>query len=442
MNITIVGTGYVGLVTGACLADLGHTVTCLDIDVDKVRLLHEGKIPIFEPGLDELIERNGRAGRIRFTSDYASAIPPASVVFVAVGTPSSSIGDADLSQVESAVAAMAPHLSDRTTVVMKSTVPVGATSRILSTLRTTLPEKVTSVGSNPEFLKQGTAVQDFLHPDRVVIGAEDPGAERALRAVYQPLLDSGVRAVFTDIASAELIKYATNAFLAVKLSFINEMADLCEQTGASITEVALGMGMDDRISASFLKAGPGYGGSCFPKDTQALLHSSQVHGSPSRIVASAIDVNRNRRIEMIERIRRIMGGDIAGRSIGVLGLTFKANTDDLRESPAIEVTRGLLGLGAVVSVFDPQGMDNARSVLAGPRFASDPYDAIAGADALVILTEWPEFASLDLARVRRELAVPLMIDLRNLYDASEIEAEGIEYYSIGRPRSVQRSQDS
>ena len=442
MNITIVGTGYVGLVTGACLADLGHTVTCLDIDVDKVRLLHEGKIPIFEPGLDELIERNGRAGRIRFTSDYASAIPPASVVFVAVGTPSSSIGDADLSQVESAVAAMAPHLSDRTTVVMKSTVPVGATSRILSTLRTTLPEKVTSVGSNPEFLKQGTAVQDFLHPDRVVIGAEDPGAERALRAVYQPLLDSGVRAVFTDIESAELLKVATNAFLEVKLSFINEMADLCEQTGASITEVALGMGMDDRISASFLKAGPGYGGSCFPKDAQALLHSSQVHGSPSRIVASAIDVNRNRRIEMIERIRRIMGGDIAGRSIGVLGLTFKANTDDLRESPAIEVTRGLLGLGAVVSVFDPQGMDNARSVLAGPRFASDPYDAIAGADALVILTEWPEFASLDLARVRRELAVPLMIDLRNLYDASEIEAEGIEYYSIGRPRSVQRSQDS
>ncbi|MFV2000264.1 MAG: UDP-glucose/GDP-mannose dehydrogenase family protein [Acidimicrobiia bacterium] len=435
MNITIIGTGYVGLVTGACLADLGHTVTCLDVDDDKIQQLKKGEVPIFEPGLEELVGRNVEANRICFTSDYAEGLPGSSVVFIAVGTPSSPNGEADLSQVESAVEEMAPFLSDGTTVVMKSTVPVGTTENVLATLRAGASGASISVGSNPEFLKQGAAVEDFLHPDRIVIGTQDPQAEHALRGVYQPLLHLGAHAVFTDIATAELIKYASNAFLAVKLSFINEMADLCEQTGASITDVSLGMGMDARISDSFLNAGPGYGGSCFPKDTQALLHTGQVRGAPSRIVASAIDVNKNRRVQMIERITRIVGGDMAGKQIGILGLTFKAHTDDLRESPAIEVARGLLGLGAAVSVYDPQGMDKARSVLTGPRFASDPYDAISGADAAVILTEWPEFASLDLARVRESLANPLMIDLRNLYDASEVEAEGIAYHSIGRARA-------
>jgi UDPglucose 6-dehydrogenase len=434
MNITIIGTGYVGLVTGACLADLGHTVTCLDVDEDKIRRLQEGEVPIFEPGLEELIERNVGADRMQFMSNYDAAIPEASVVLVAVGTPSLPSGDADLSQVEAAVARMAPLLSDRTTVVMKSTVPVGTTERILSKLLRNAAEGSISFGSNPEFLKQGTAVQDFLHPDRLVIGTHDEQAERALKAVYQPLLSQGAPAVFTDIATAELIKYASNAFLAVKLSFINEMADLCEQTGASISDVSVGMGMDQRISDSFLKAGPGYGGSCFPKDTQALLHTSQISGTPSRIVASAIDVNRNRRAQMVERITRIVGGNMGDKQIAILGLTFKAHTDDLRESPAIEVTRGLLGLGASVSVYDPQGMERARSVLSGPRFAVDPYDAIEGADAVVIVTEWPEFASLDLGRVRGLLARPTIIDLRNLYEPAEVEAAGIAYHSIGRAR--------
>jgi UDPglucose 6-dehydrogenase len=407
MNITIIGTGYVGLVTGACLADLGHTVTCLDVDEDKIRRLQEGEVPIFEPGLEELIERNVGADRMQFMSNYDAAIPEASVVLVAVGTPSLPSGDADLSQVEAAVARMAPLLSDRTTVVMKSTVPVGTTERILSKLLRNAAEGSISFGSNPEFLKQGAAVQDFLHPDRLVIGTHDEQAERALKAVYQPLLSQGAPAVFTDIATAELIKYASNAFLAVKLSFINEMADLCEQTGASISDVSVGMGMDQRISDSFLKAGPGYGGSCFPKDTQA---------------------------QMVERITRIVGGNMGDKQIAILGLTFKAHTDDLRESPAIEVTRGLLGLGASVSVYDPQGMERARSVLFGPRFAVDPYDAIEGADAVVIVTEWPEFASLDLGRVRGLLARPTIIDLRNLYEPAEVEAAGIAYHSIGRAR--------
>jgi len=435
MNITIIGTGYVGLVTGACLADLGHTVTCVDVDEDKVQRLEAGEIPIFEPGLEEIIERNVDAGRIRFTSDYALAIPDSSVVFIAVGTPSTASGDADLSQVEKAVASMGPLLSGETTVVMKSTVPVGTTKRVLGALSINTSDGSVSIGSNPEFLKQGAAVQDFLHPDRIVIGAGDQRAEIALKNVYQPILSLGARAVFTDLATAELIKYASNAFLAVKLSFINEMADICEQTGASITDVSLGMGMDERISDSFLKAGPGYGGSCFPKDTQALLHTSHISGTPSRIVASAIDVNRNRRTQMIDRITRIVGGNMADKQIAILGLTFKAHTDDLRESPAIEVTRGLLGLGANVSVYDPQGMDRARSALPGPRFATDAYDAIAGADAVVIITEWPEFASLDLAKVRESLASPVMIDLRNLYDAEYVESEGIEYHSIGRART-------
>lgn len=434
MNITIIGTGYVGLVTGACLADLGHTVTCLDTDEDKIRSLEQGEVPIFEPGLEELIEQNVGADRMRFTSDYGSAIPGASVIFVAVGTPSLVNGDADLSQVEAAVAGMAPLLSDGTTVVMKSTVPVGMTERVLSTLRRGAADGSISVGSNPEFLKQGAAVEDFLHPDRVVIGTQDEQAELALKSVFQPLLSLGASAVLTDIATAELIKYASNAFLAVKLSFINEMADLCEQTGASITDVSIGMGLDERISDSFLKAGPGYGGSCFPKDTQALLHTSRISGAPSRIVASAIDVNRNRRAHMVERITRIVGGNMGDKKIAVLGLTFKAHTDDLRESPAIEVTRGLLGLGARVSVYDPQGMDRARSVLSGARFASDPYDAIEGADAVVIVTEWPEFASLDLDRLRSLLGVPTMIDLRNLYAPSVVEDAGIAYHSIGRAR--------
>ncbi|GMQ98429.1 MAG: UDP-glucose 6-dehydrogenase [Acidimicrobiia bacterium] len=431
MNISIVGTGYVGLVTGSCLAELGHTVTCIDVDVDKVNELNAGEVRIFETGLTELVRENMDAGRLRFTADYSTSIPGSAVVFIAVGTPSADTGEADLSYVDSAIMSVVPLLDDGATVVIKSTVPVGTTSRVESML----PETA-SIASNPEFLKQGAAVADFLSPDRIVVGTQTTRAEEALRMVYKPLLDQGAAGVFTDIATAELIKYSSNAFLAIKLSFINEMADLCEQTGASISDVATGMGLDSRISKSFLNAGPGYGGSCFPKDTQALLHSSHVHGASSRIVASAIDVNRNRRGQMIGRITRILGGSVAGKDIAILGLTFKADTDDLRESPAIEIVRGLLGLGANVRVYDPQGMDNARSELRGPVFATDAFDAMKGADAVVIVTEWPEFGSLDLARVHDTLSSPTMIDLRNLYNATDVTNAGIEYHSIGRKPGI------
>jgi len=432
MNITIIGTGYVGLVTGACLSELGHSVTCLDLDEAKMELLRDGVVPIFEPGLEELIARNTSASRLSFTTSYKEAIPDAEAVFIAVGTPSSETGEADLSHVHSAVEAMAPLLGDEATVVMKSTVPVGTTRTVGETLSGLRTDLDISVGSNPEFLKQGDAIQDFTHPDRIVIGSADERAERCLRSIYQPLLQLGTRAVFTDLATAELIKYASNAFLAVKLSFINEMADLCEQTNASITDIAIGMGLDSRISDSFLNPGPGYGGSCFPKDTQALLHTSHVHGASSRIVASAVDVNRNRKAQMVDRVIRVLGGDVSGKRIGVLGLTFKANTDDLRESPAIDIVRGLVGRGAVVSTFDPQGMDNARSLLTGVRFSTSPYDAAREAEALVILTEWPEFASLDLLRIKDVIASPTIIDFRNLYDADDVAAAGLSYHSVGR----------
>lgn len=435
MDITIVGTGYVGLVTGACFAEIGHTVACLDTDADKIETLRSGGVPIFEPGLEDLIAANVAAGRLSFTTAYDECVPQSTAIFIAVGTPSLPLGEADMGHVEDALAMLAPHVVDGTTIVMKSTVPVGATGQMQELFSRLAPDTDVSFASNPEFLKQGEAVQDFLSPDRIIVGTADERAEQTLRSIYGPMIDRGVAAVFTDTASSELTKYASNSFLAVKLSFINEMADLCDQTGASITDVARGMGLDSRISASFLQAGPGYGGSCFPKDTQALVHTSNVHGSPSRIVASAVDVNRNRRAAMIDRIVQHLGGTVSGKSIGVLGITFKANTDDLRESPAIEIVRGLVGLGADVTVYDPQGMPGAESLLSGVSYAADSYGALEGADAAVILTEWPEFASLDLDRVRKVLASPIVIDLRNLYATGDMEAAGIEYRSIGRPPS-------
>jgi len=436
MNITIVGTGYVGLVTGACLAELGHTVTCLDVDSAKIQRLQNGFIPIFEPGLEELVGRNVEASRLRFTASYGDTIASSNVVFIAVGTPSSASGEADLRHVDDVIDSIAPLVTGDTTVVMKSTVPVGTTGSVREKLRTILSDTSPSVGSNPEFLKQGAAIQDFMHPDRIVIGAEDDRTEQVLRSVYQPLLHLGARAVFTDLATAELIKYASNAFLAVKLSFINEIADLCEQTGASITDIALGMGMDSRISDSFLKAGPGYGGSCFPKDTQALLHTSHTHGTSSRILASAVDVNRNRKAQMVDRVVSILGADASQKRVAALGLTFKANTDDLRESPAIDIIRGLIGRGIAVMAFDPQGMDNAKSLLSGVEFVSDPYDAMIDAHAVVILTEWAEFASLDLEKIKDITASPTIIDFRNLYDASTVAAAGLSYHSVGRRSTI------
>jgi UDPglucose 6-dehydrogenase len=327
---------------------------------------------------------------------------------------------------------MAPYLDSETTVVMKSTVPVGTTRRIAKTLSEIRPDLHPPVGSNPEFLKQGTAVEDFMHPDRIVIGSLDDKAEDTLRHTYQPLLRTGAPALFTDLETAELVKYASNTFLATKLAFINEMADLCEQTGASIGDVATGMGMDSRIAGSFLRAGPGYGGSCFPKDTQALLHESRAHGAPSRIVAAAVDVNHNRKSQMIDKIVTALGGGVAGFDIGVLGVTFKANTDDLRESPAIAIIRGLIGLGATVRAYDPQGMERAEAVLPSVTFMESPYQAAQDADGLVIATEWSEFATLDLDRIRETLRIPTIVDLRNLYEPGDVAAAGLAYHSVGR----------
>ncbi len=439
MNIAIIGCGYVGLVTGACLADLGHTVTCIDTDSDKIGHLRRGEMPVYEPGLANLVESNSTAGRLSFTTDYTEGVPSAHAVIVAVGTPSLANGAADLTYVRQAVTSLADHVSDGTTIVLKSTVPVGANEAMKRLFFELAAEKDVSFASNPEFLKQGAAIADFSEPDRIIIGVTDERSEQALREMYRPLIDNGVPTVFTDVATSELTKYASNAFLAAKLSFINEMADLCDQTGASIEDVALGIGLDSRISASFLNAGPGYGGSCFPKDTQALVQTGIEHGSPSRIVAAAVEVNAKRRQAMIERIVNILGGDVAGLSIGVLGITFKANTDDLRESPAVEIVSGLVKRGAAITIYDPQGMDNAARLLPTLEYAPDPYAAIEGADAAVILTEWPEFASLDLDQVRNRLGTPRVIDLRNLFPVNAMAEAGIEYHSIGRPTSLPKT---
>ncbi len=432
MNITMIGTGYVGLVTGACLAELGHSVTCLDIDETKIAELDDGQIPIFEPGLEGMIRRNVEKDQLRFDTSYETTIPGSDAVFIAVGTPSSETGKADLSHVESSVQMMAPHLAEGTVVVMKSTVPVGTNGDIARQLAELRSDISVAVGSNPEFLRQGNAVDDFMRPDRIVIGAENEQARRTLHQIYNPLIHSGVPVVSTNLETAELIKYSANAFLAMKLSFINEMADLCEQTGASIEDVAVGMGLDSRISDRFLAAGPGFGGSCFPKDTQALLHTSQVHGAPSRLVAAAVDVNRNRVRSMADKVAAAIGDSVLNKRIAVLGLTFKANTDDLRESPAIYIIQDLVGRGANVVAYDPEGMDRARQVLPAIEYADDACSAIDGADALLIATEWPEFSTLDLDRVKSELAAPIVVDLRNLYEPADAAQAGLRYHSIGR----------
>jgi len=433
MNITMIGTGYVGLTTGACLAELGHHVTCVDVDPTKIERLRAGEIPIFEPGLEELVLRNTAALRLRFTTDYAEAVPGADAVFLAVGTPSSVTGKADLAQVMGATDALAKLLEGGTTVVVKSTVPVGTTAEVAQRIADARPDLGFEIAANPEFLRQGAAVDDFMHPDRIVVGAGTIAAKHTLRHIYQPLLGAGAPGIFTNVETAELIKYASNAFLATKLSFINEIADLCELAGARVEDVAQGMGLDARIGPRFLNPGPGYGGSCLPKDTQALLHTSQVYGAPSRIVAAAVDVNAARRRRMADKVAAAAGGSLAASTVAVLGLAFKANTDDLRESPAVEIVRSLVGLGARIRAYDPEGMDNARRLLAGIDFATDPYDAMVGADVLVILTEWPEFATLDLHRVGELLSKPVIVDTRNLYDPGDVRSAGIEYHSVGRP---------
>jgi UDPglucose 6-dehydrogenase len=432
VRITIVGAGYVGLVTAACLADLGHDVTCLDTDQLKIDQLRSGHIPIYEPGLEDLVLRNVPADRLHFSDQYPTAIPDAELIMIAVGTPTADHGKADLTAIFQATDEIARLMEPGTTVVVKSTVPVGTTDEVAARIAEVRPGVGFEIANNPEFLRQGSAVEDFMRPSRIVVGSRTDQAAKTLGELYQPILDGGAPSIFGNLETAELIKYASNSFLAVKLSFVNEMADVCEEAGCDIDQLTQALALDPRIGRHFLQPGPGYGGSCLPKDTQALLHTTQIVGAPSRVVAAAIDVNANRLKRMAKRIVAATGGSVRGKRIAVLGLTFKANTDDLRQSPALEIARSLVGHGARIRVYDPEGMEQARSLISGVEFAEDAYACIESADAVVILTEWAEFATLDLERVRQLVAEPLIVDLRNLYDPATMEESGFTYHSIGR----------
>lgn len=431
LRVAIIGSGYVGLVSGACLAELGHRVTCLDRDPDRVALLNGGGVPIYEPGLAELIARNVAAGRLGFGAELAAAVPAADVVLIAVGTPPGEDGSADLSQVLGVVRQLAPLLTrEGQVVVTKSTVPVGTGDRIEAVLRAEAPGCTAQVASNPEFLREGEAIGDFLRPDRVVIGADAPGAADLLLRLYSPLADRTTIMV-TPRRSAELIKYAANAFLAVKISFINEIADLCERVGAEVREVSRGIGLDARIGLSFLEAGPGYGGSCFPKDTMALLRTGAEAGVPLRIVRAATEVNEARKIEMAERVRHAVGGDLTNRRVAVLGLTFKPNTDDVRDSPAIELVRALRGMGADLVAYDPEAHDPLGLAFGALPRVGDPLDCVDGCDAAVIVTGWDRFRGLELTRLRDRMRRPVLVDLRNLFDPVTARESGLEYHPIG-----------
>jgi UDPglucose 6-dehydrogenase len=434
MRIAMIGTGYVGLVSGACFADFGHRVICVDKDAAKIDGLNSGVMPIWEPGLEALVTANAARGRLSFTTDLPSAVADAEAVFIAVGTPARrGDGHADLTFVFDAVRELAAVIRPGTVVVTKSTVPVGTGDRIEAILR---EEGVAdpSVASNPEFLREGAAIADFKHPDRIVVGAEDEHAREALREIYRPLFLNRAPILFTGRRTAELTKYAANAFLAVKISFINEIADLCEAVDADVQDVARGIGLDNRIGPKFLHAGPGYGGSCFPKDTLALLQTADAAGVDQRIVRTTVAVNDERKARMAERVVRAVGGDVRGKRIAVLGLAFKPNTDDMREAPSIPLIEGLVERGAEVVAFDPVARHQAEQLLGGIAFADDAQAAAAGADALVIVTEWDEFRALDLATIAAAMRGRVLVDLRNVYDREEAEQSGLAYVGIGRGR--------
>ena len=434
MRVTMIGTGYVGLVSGACFADFGHEVVCVDKDEAKIEKLEAGVMPIYEPGLEALVAENVKAGRLSFSRDLAASVPNADAVFIAVGTPSRrGDGFADLSYVYNASEEIARVLDGYTVVVTKSTVPVGTGTEVEQIIRKTRPDAKFSVVSNPEFLREGAAIADFKRPDRVVVGAEDEQAIKVMSALYRPLYINETPIVFTNRATSELIKYAANAFLATKITFINEVADLCEKVGANVQEVAKGIGLDGRIGGKFLHAGPGYGGSCFPKDTLALVRTAQSVNAPSRIVETVVEVNDARKKKMAERVIASCGGSIEGKTISVLGLTFKPNTDDMRDSPAIDIVSALQQAGASIRAYDPAGMEEAALVLNDIDYFEGPYQALEGADAVVIITEWDEFRALDMERVKSLLKAPIMVDLRNIYRPTEMAELGFSYYSIGRP---------
>ena len=433
MRIAMIGTGYVGLVSGACFADFGHRVTCVDTDAGKIAALDRGEIPIFEPGLDDLVAASVKAGRLDFTTDLAGPVGEADAVFIAVGTPSRrGDGHADLSYVHAAAREIAGALRGFTVVVTKSTVPVGTGDEVERIIRETNPQADIAVASNPEFLREGAAIRDFKHPDRIVVGTSDERARKLMGEVYRPLYLNQAPIMYTGRRTAELIKYAANAFLATKITFINEMADLAEKVGADVQEVARGIGLDNHIGTKFLNAGPGFGGSCFPKDTRALLKTALDHDVPLRIVEAVLAVNDNRKRAMARKVAAALGGSLRGRTVGVLGLTFKPDTDDMREAPSIPLVTGLLDLGARVRAYDPAGMEQARHDLPDIAYCSDAYDCARGADALVIVTEWVQFRALDLPRLKREMAQPVIVDLRNIYRREDMTAHGFVYESVGR----------
>jgi UDPglucose 6-dehydrogenase len=435
MKIAMVGSGYVGLVSGACFADFGHQVVCIDKDETKIARLREGVMPIYEPGLDALVETNVEAGRLSFTTDFAEGIAGASAIFIAVGTPSRrGDGHADLSFVHAVAREVGQALTGEAVVVTKSTVPVGTGDEVERIIAESGAKHRVSVVSNPEFLREGAAIGDFKRPDRIVIGAEDEFGREVMREVYRPLFLNESPILFVSRRSAELIKYAANAFLATKITFINEMADLCEKVGANIQDISRGIGMDGRIGSKFLHAGPGYGGSCFPKDTLALLKTAEDYGSPTRIVEAVVKVNDSRKRAMGRKVVEALGGFEAarGKKAALLGLTFKPNTDDMRDSPAIAIAQALIDAGVQVSAYDPEGMDLAAPLMPGVKMCASPYAAIEGADAIAIITEWDAFRALDLARVRSLAAAPVLVDLRNIYRPEDVRAAGFTYTSIGR----------
>jgi UDPglucose 6-dehydrogenase len=433
MRIVVVGTGYVGLVSGACFADFGHHVTCVDKDEAKISSLMRGEIPIFEPDLDRIVQSNARAGRLAFTTELAGAVGEAEAIFIAVGTPSRrGDGHADLSYVYAASREIAEALKGFAVVITKSTVPVGTGDEVERIIMQANPSADVVVVSNPEFLREGAAVRDFKHPDRIVVGTENERARKVMGEIYRPLYLNQSPIMFTGRRTAELIKYAANAFLATKITFINEMADLAEKVGANVQEIARGIGLDNRIGSKFLHAGPGFGGSCFPKDTRALIKTAQDYDAPLRIVEAVNAVNDTRKRAMARKVAAPFGGNLRGKIIAILGLTFKPNTDDMREAPSIPLITALRDMGANVRAFDPVGMEQARIEMPDIEYHKDPYSCADGADALVIVTEWEQFRALDLDRLKREMARPVVVDLRNIYNPDDLTSRGFLYQSIGR----------
>jgi len=435
MRIAMIGTGYVGLVSGACFSQFGIDVVCVDKDKGKIAALEAGRIPIYEPGLDKVVEENRAAGRLTFTTDLAQAVATADAVFIAVGTPTRrGDGHADLSYVYAAASEVADALRQYTVIVNKSTVPVGTGREVSRIVRERRPDAEFDVVSNPEFLREGAAIEDFMKPDRIVIGTQSERARETMRAIYRPLYLIETPMVFTTLETAELIKYAGNTFLATKITFINEMADLCEKVGADVHDVARGIGLDGRIGRKFLHPGPGYGGSCFPKDTLALAYTAREAGSPVTIVEQVIQVNTERKKRMAQRVVEACGGSVAGKTIGVLGLAFKPNTDDMRDAPSLDILPSLVTAGAKIQAYDPAAMGEAARLLKGITFKESAYDAAQGADCLVVLTEWTQFRALDPKRLKQLLRQPIVVDLRNVFNPAEMRDMGFAYECIGRPQ--------